>query len=243
MIDLNSDVPKQLAQLFLKALKIRVEEEHRPEQFPDYSERLYESGFRDVVQRRSEQLANRLAELEPEDIAPAVVNQQIDELFEGLLDFFIIDQCRDINEVRLPQAILKYQQSSLEEITLFQLVMDYLDFESEPTETVYTDFLKMPANALKNASRFFLFPSKDEHILFICDQSLLGACKEGFAMTEYGLYWKAQLQTAKAVQYPALHSIKREKEWILINGHFFNASLPINIRLMKLMKKLYRLHQ
>ncbi|MCG8330128.1 MAG: zinc ribbon domain-containing protein [Chitinophagales bacterium] len=241
-VDLEGDISQQLDQLFLQALRQRIAAEHRPEQIQDYTERLYESGFRDTVYRRSEQMADLLSELSPEDTDVLIVNEKIDDLMDNLLDLFIIHHCRDINEVELPEAILRYHDVSLHDVSLFDLAMDYLDFENEPLETVHTDFLKMPREALKNASKFFLYPSTDEKILLICDQSLLGACKEGFALTEYGLYWKAQLQTARALQYPALQSIKREKDWLLINGHFFNASKSLNIKLMKLLKKLKKLY-
>ena len=117
------------------------------------------------------------------------------------------------------------------------MIPDYLALDLEG-EKVYTDFLKMPLDKLKNASKSFLFPEKDEKILFICDQSILGSCKEGFAMTEKALYWKAHLEKARAVDYRLLDEIKRTKEWISINGDFFNVSPSINLKMMKLLKKL-----
>jgi hypothetical protein len=241
IIDLEGDIPGQIGQLFMDALKKRIEEEHQAEQLPDYMERVYESGFRDIVHRRADQLHATLQRLYTSGDT-SLINKKINYFLEELLDLFIIRYCKDINEANLPEAILRYQGQSLHEINLYQMVMDYMDFESEPLETVYTDFLKMPVNALKNASKFFLFPSKGEHILFICDQGLIGGCKEGFAMTEFGLYWKAQLQTARAVQYEGLASIKREQDWLLINGHFFNASQSMNFKLVRLLKKLNQLY-
>jgi hypothetical protein len=243
LIDLAEDIPQQLGTLFVKALQQRVEEEHQPGQVLDYSERLYASGFRDVVYRRAGILAGQFAEKPQSDWKPQLVNEKIVDFLESLLELFIIRYCKDINKTTLSEKVLQYQNSKPEDINYFQMAMDYLAFDEEPLETVYTDFLNMPVDGLKNASKFFLFPSQGERIWFICDQSLIGVCKEGFAMTEYGLYWKAQLQTARAVQYTGLDSIKKEKDWLLINGHFFNASPAINYKMMRLLKQLKRLAQ
>ena len=244
MVDMKGDLEKQLVGLFFQALRRRVEEEHRPEQYQAYSERLYESGFRDTVYRKSAHLSEELRRLEGEGSAtPREVNRRIRRLFEEQLDYFIIHHCQDINEVHLSESILRWQGVSIDDVSLFQLVLDYLDFGNEPDEKVYTDFLKMPVDKLKNAGRFFLFPERDERILLICDQSLLGGCKEGFALTDRAFYWKAQLQTARKVLYRNLESVRREKDWLLINGHFFHASYSLDLKLMKLLKKLKGLYQ
>lgn len=243
LIDWAEDIPQQLGTLFVQALQQRVEEEHHADQVPDYSERLYASGFRDVVYRRAGILAGQFEEKAKSDWLPEVVNEKVEDFLESLLDLFLIRYCKDINVVTLSEKVLQYQNRKPADINHFQMAMDYLAFDEEPLETVYTDFLSMPVDGLKNASKFFLFPSQGERIWFICDQSLIGICKEGFAMTQYGLYWKAQLQTARAVQYAGLDSIKKEKDWLLINGHFFNASPAINYKLMRLLKELKRLAQ
>ena len=243
LIDLAKDIPQQLGTLFVQALQQRVEEEHQHSQVQDYSERLYASGFRDIVYRRAGILAGHFEEKAKNSWMPEEVNDKIEDFLESLLDLFIIRYCKDINTITLSEKVLQYQNMKPEDINHFQMVMDYLSFDEEPLETVYTDFLSMPVDGLKNASKFFLFPSQGERIWFICDQSLIGICKEGFAMTQYGLYWKAQLQTARAVQYAGLDSIKKEKNWLLINGHFFNASPSINYKLIRLLKQLKRLAQ
>ncbi|MEN0003779.1 MAG: hypothetical protein AAF798_06535, partial [Bacteroidota bacterium] len=62
--------------------------------------------------------------------------------------------------------------------------------------------------------------------------------KEGFALTEAALYWKAYLQKPKIVAFQQLQSIKREKDWLLINWEFFSANASINVKLLKLLKKI-----
>ncbi|MCB0567869.1 MAG: zinc ribbon domain-containing protein, partial [Phaeodactylibacter sp.] len=65
LVDLGGDIERQLVELFFQALRRRVEEEHQPEQFQRYSERLYESGFRDTVSRKAAHLGEALRSLDP----------------------------------------------------------------------------------------------------------------------------------------------------------------------------------
>ncbi|HMQ47836.1 MAG TPA: zinc ribbon domain-containing protein [Saprospiraceae bacterium] len=241
-IDLDGDLELQFSELFFTALKERVELEQNPALVARYAEHLYQSGFRDVVYRRSVQLAERFKALQKEgQLEARAMSADIRQMFDELLDYFIIKNCKSLNDYNLPDAILKYQGLKPQQIDRFQMVLDYLDFDHEPQEKVYFNFLKMPVEKIKNAGKFFLFPEKDETIWLICDQSLLGSCKEGFAMTAKGLYWKAQLQTARQYHYTDNLTLAREKDWLLINGHFFNVNPGFNIKIMKLLRKLHQL--
>jgi len=163
--------------------------------------------------------------------------QQVTQMLEDQLDHFIITHCADLNKVKLPESILKYQRKSWKEINLFQMVNDYLDFENE-REKPYTDFLNMPVEKLKNAGKHFLFPARKEKILFIVDTSLLQNAKEGFAMTEHALYWKFPLQKARLVNYERLETLKRVENWITINGKYFHVSTSIDLKMLKLLKRI-----
>ena len=99
----------------------------------------------------------------------------------------------------------------------------------------------MPVEKVKNAGKFFLFPEIEERILFICDQSAFGSCKEGFAMTDKALYWKAYLEKAKVVHYDNIRILEKAKNWITINGFFFNVNQGINVKLLKLLRKIDQL--
>ncbi len=238
---LPDDIDHQLNEDFFAALHLQLEEEQNPELFEAYRERLYESGFRDTLKRRIDQLIEQFKELEThQSLSQEVIEGLRDRIFDELLDYFIIHFCKDLNVIPLPEAILKYQNLKSDQVVLFQLVMDYLDFDRED-ETVYTDFLKMPVEKIKNASRFFLFPEKDERILMICDQSAFGSCKEGFALTDKGIYWKAYLEKARKVSYQQLRLIEPEQDWITINGFFFNVKRSINVKMMKLLRKIKQL--
>lgn len=237
-LDFNQAIDKQIADLFFQALQTRVETEHEANRYPDYMEVLYNSGFRDTVQMRSQQLAEQAQALANTELAAEFkISNLLETAYDDLLDYFIIHFCKDLNKVILPEAILKYQYVQLHEIDLFQMVMDYLDFTRED-ETIYTDFLLMPIDKLRNAGKSFLFPEKNERILFICDQTMFGSVKEGFAMTDKALYWKASLQKSRAIPYTQLATIERQSDWLHINGYFFNVNESLNLKMMKLLKKL-----
>ena len=237
ILDPSGDVTSQFNELFFSGLKNLLEQEQDPRLFQQYSERVYQCGYRDIILRRSENLAEKIQHPE---FPVTEVNDTVLSLLEELLDFFIIRYCGDLNVVTLPEAILKYHDKGIHFAELFQMTLDYLNFDSED-EPVYTDFLKMPVDKLKTAGKSFLFPEPKEKILFICDLSLLGSCREGFAMTEKALYWKNPMQKARKVAYTDLEEIKRVEDWITINGYFFHINQALDTRLMKLLKRLRRI--
>ncbi len=238
LINWDGDAGQKIKELFFVQLKERVEEEQGLKKSQEYSERVYESGFRDILERRVGQFLQQL------DAAPCS-SQMMDRkamlLLDELLDFFLIKHCADLNRVNLPEIILSYHgYNQLTEVDLRKMILDFLDFQKEE-ETIYTDFLAMPIDKLKNAGKAFLFPDKEERILLICDQSLFGSCKEGFALTEKGIYWKAHLQKPKKIAYRNLAEIKRVEDWITINSQFFNVNPSVNIKMLKLLRKIIRL--
>ena len=100
----------------------------------------------------------------------------------------------------------------------------------------------MPVQKLQNACTTFLHADRRERIFFICDLSLSGNCKEGFAMTDKGIYWKANLASAYQVQFGGLKEVRFNKEYLTVNNHFFNANPSLNLKLFKLLKKLRELN-
>jgi len=239
LVDLKGNVSKQLTDAFFRLLSQKITEEQPGAREEAYKELLYESGFRDLLPRREAQLSDALRYMEEQNVAVARQNAKVRQQLEELTDYFIVHYAKSLNTIPLPEALLKHQGPGADDLPLETLIFDYLDFGNEPDEKVYTDFVKMPVQKLRNAGKFFLTPERrDERIFFICDQSLLGSCKEGFAMTERGLYWKAQLQTPNYVLYKDLKEVVREKDWLLIDGAFFNINLRFNIKMLKLLKRL-----
>jgi len=241
-LDLEAALGPQLQQQFFARLRAQVAEEQPETPVDAYFKRLQECEFINTVQLRVEQLS--------EEIRRAVATYGVDRVriqlliglsFDELLDFFLIHYCRDINTIQLPPAILKYQGKGLEEVDLHRTILDYLDFEHEDEQVYFlSEFLTLPPELLRNAGKNFLFPEKNERIFFICDQSLLGTCREGFAFTEKALYWKAHLQKARQLTFPRIKTVRREKDWITINGHFFNVNPSLNVKVLKLMRRLKR---
>lgn len=238
-IDWDANVPSQAHKRFKKRMQERIAEEQDIKRLRAYQERIYESEYRELIQRRFEQWT-RMQDRPSSEKQANRLSSALDDLIDDLLDYFFIVHCQDINIVVLPQAILRYQNEDLSSLDLRKMAFDFLHFEQED-ERIYTDFLRVPVRKLKNAAKSFLFPEKDEIIWFICDQSLLGNAKEGFAMTEKALYWKTGFQPPQRVYYHMLKKIGREKEWILINELFFNATPSLNTKMLYLLRKLRRL--
>lgn len=232
-------MPEQVKSLFFKSLRGRVAEELNPARYGEYVERYYQSKFKEVYDIRARQIAGDVmtcwerfgSEGLPE------IDERIDRALEGLLDYFTIQFCPDINGILLPSAILKYEHASPGKTDLWTMIQDFLDFELEE-EVFYFDFIAMPEAHIANACKQFLKAERREKVFFICDLSIKGNCKEGFAMTDRGIYWRAPFDKARRVAYPELHEVTKGKDWLTINGHFFTANPSLNLKLYKLLKKL-----
>lgn len=237
----GDDLTQRIIDQFFPALRTRIEEEMIGGDYARYAERVYESGFRDLLHRRAGGIADKIQQSHAEGlIDQPAIDYWIEKFNSELLDYFLVQHCQDLNPLPIPESILRYQDATWPSLNLFQMALDYLDFAREK-EVVYTDFLVMPMEKLKNASKSFLFPGPQEKILLICDQSLFGSCKEGFALTENALYWKAHLEKPQQAAYHQIQVVKRTKEWLIINGAFFNVNPGFNLKMMKFLKKLKQL--
>lgn len=229
---------QDVADRFSLAFEKRLKEEHHPSLHGAYIDRFFKSDFRTSADYRIRQLAEYLQDMAGE---PKELKKEKDKIlrqaFEELIDYFIVRFCEDLNEVIYPEAMLKYQGLEVDKINLSQMIFDYLDFENED-ESVFTNFVSMPAKKLKNAADSFLQPKKGETLFFICDLAVLNSCKDGFAMTNEAIFWKMPLETKQRVFYKKLKEVKREEDWISINGIFFNAGKGLNLKLIRLLKRL-----
>lgn len=238
LFDINQAIAKQFTEQFFLALKRRIQNEHHGQHFQAFSERVYESGFRDTIARKADELQDHIDTKKKQGQADyRQINQAAELIMEDLLDFFIIRFCPDLTDIDLPETILKHQYSNTSKSNLQTLLKDYLDLDNEK-ERIYRDLLNMPVEPLKNAGKAFLHPAKDEKIFFICDSSPLGNGKEGFAMTDRSLYWRAPFQKGKSINYQSIHQLIQEKDWVMINDQFFNINPTLNLKLLKLLKKI-----
>lgn len=236
------NLAQEVADRFSLTFENRLREEHHPSRHGHYIDRFFKSDFRTSADYRINQLAEGIQGIvgtkkEVEKQRKAILQPA----FEELIDYFVIRYCADLNEAHLPEEILKYQGLKKEQIDFGQMILDYLDFEKED-ESVFMDFVAMPAKKLKNAADAFLQPKKGETIFFICDLSMLGSCKDGFAMTDQCIYWKMPFEPKQRVYFSKLKNVKREEDWVAINGIFFNASKSLNIKLLRLLKRLMMLN-
>lgn len=232
----------KIRQYFILALDQRITEAHDPAQKEAYLNHLMRSDFQEVFQLRTDQLAEEAYSIhvKQEPSLKQDVDKMLQTAFEGLLDFFLIKYGKEINEFPISEATLKYEGIGFDQVNLYQMIMDYLALEEEDL-VIYTDFLKMPLAKLQNAGRFYLFPAKEEKILLICDQTVFGSCKEGFALTDSALYWKAHFKQAEKVAYKDLDHITKASDHITINGLFFNASPSLNSKMVYLLNRLKRM--
>ena len=239
-INMEEALEPQLNRVFFSALRQKIEEEQPGADLGSYLERLHECGFFETLRLRVAQLAEEIRDLAHRFGAEHIrISRIIDRSFDSLLDYFLIHHCRDINVIPIPEAILKYVGESRGDADLYRMVLDYLDIDREIEDFYLSSaFLAMPVDMLRNAGKNFLFPEKDEKIFLICDQSMFGTCRSGFALTDRCLYWKASLQRSRKVPYAGIREVKREKEWLTINGHYFHVNPALDIKILKLMRRL-----
>jgi hypothetical protein len=237
-------VTEQIKRFFFQALKVRVKIQSSKSKYSDYLEAFYSSGFNYFFDSRIQQLTHILMPLKSmsSERASIKIDQILDEGFETLLDRFTIEHTKHLNSIQLPNEILRYQFLERKDIEINQMILDYLDIDQEKSEKVYTNFMSMPVAKIRNASQNFLFPARDEPILVICDQTVFGSCKEGFAFTTKGLYWKAHFNKAQKAYYTELYEVKKEEDWVNINGQYFHINPSLNFKISKLLKKLRSLN-
>lgn len=240
--DIHGNIQKQIASLFFSSLKTRVEQEHNANQYQQFAIRVHESGFIELVNGNAELVE---AAIEREKLGGVITHNNAGKfiacLIEDIIDQFIILHCSDLDAAHLPKAILKYKNARIDGLPTREMILDYLDPIKEDL-LLYPDLISLPLEKVKNMNRYFLSFCYSEPLIFVCDQSILGSGSEGFAITEAGIAWKSPLQKGKKVLFSNIDSVKRKKDWILINGHFFSAGKTFNLKLMRLLKKMKMLH-
>ena len=233
----------QIRESFFKKLRYQVENELDTKAYRKYFDHFHASGFYKKFNIRSNQLAEEFMEIHEEQAFESIADifQKLDQTLNEFVNFFIIVHCQPLHKMALPSAILRYETIVEKDLDLKKMIFDFLDFGREK-DKVYDNFSVVPDNKLKNAKEAFLFIEDDEDLFFICDQTIFGSCKEGFAMTDKCLYWKAHFNEASKVAFKDLRNIEKEGEWIVVNGNFFNVNKTMNYKMMKLLQKLQSLN-
>lgn len=243
ILDSEKEILAQIKTYFFRELRELVKIISKPEKYDKYVDVFYSSGFSYFFDIRSRELLNNikvlLQKVQPNRLEPAI-DQLMGHTFDQLFDRFTQENTITLNEWALPNT-LKYENRKLAEINLDKLILDYLDVSGE--EKIYTDFSKISPKKFTNAYKSFLFAEQDELVLALADQTVFGSCKEGFAFTNRGLYWKAHFNKAKKVYYDNILEAKKEQDWLRINGHYFHFNKKMNYKSLKLLRKLRVLHQ
>lgn len=238
----TAELETEIRQRFKEHLRFKIQEELTPEDIDVYFKRLNTSDFRISLDIKVKHLAEDIAEQQQKpDFKAENTRKFLSKTFSDLSDFFIIYYCSDLNSIELSEKILHWRDANLQNVDMLQMSLDYLNFSQEEDVTYYTNFIEMPIDRLKRAGKSFLFPEKDEKIYLICDQSVLGSLKEGFAITEKAIYWRMHFEPARKVLFKHLKEVKKEKDWLTINEKFFHAGNSLNVKMLKLLKKIKQL--
>ncbi|MBR9919337.1 MAG: zinc ribbon domain-containing protein [Bacteroidetes bacterium] len=228
----TEEIEQMLADAFMRELERNVVDQQDRRLVDQYFQRFHESSFRNDLEKRLEQMAEPLARDSVSELPPETIFDIGD-----LVDFFLIQHCSDLNVVYLPEKMLKYSGIDGNQTDLYRMALDYLAFDHEDVR-IYTDFLAMPERTLKQASRSFLFADRNEKLWFICDQTMIGSGKAGFAMTNHSLFWKAPMEPPHVFRYGHSLTVEFEENWINLNGAFFDAGKSLNVRMSKLLRRL-----
>jgi uncharacterized OB-fold protein len=228
--------------LFFNALHDRVCDEHDPKEYSEFVERFYKKRFQNTLEQRFELLGEELANIARKMPLPEKPKaKHLSHTIENLVDYFIYTNCEDLESVFPKQLILRYADAQKEDTKKANFYHDFLQLQSENL-LIYRDFITMPQEKLKNAFQSYLFTEREELVFFICDLSLLGNGKEGFAISNKRMYWRMPLGKPHSVSFDNLQKITHTEEWLEVNGLFFNVNKSLNMKMLRMLKKIKMIH-
>lgn len=235
----------ELRELFLNILAQNVTYIAQ-EKYAAILERLYATNFIRTVDLRARQLADEFSTKYRQATPPSVsflvsMEKEIETIIEGLVMMHIVRNCRDLTPIVLPDSVLRHERTHRGNVRVPELIFNYLDLQNE-RKRWHSDPSRMAEDKLKNASICFLHTAMDEQVFLIYDDSLLGNCKEGFAMTEFGLYWKAPFNKPRRVYYHHIDQVARQKDHLSINGFYFHINTTMDLKIFLLLRKLWRIY-
>ncbi len=224
--------------LFFNALHQRVQDEHNHRQYSDFVELFYQKKFLETLTQRYDALIDEFLIIEKKMPLPELPKQKLlTNTIENLIDYFIYNYCRGLDDVYPAPVILRYADALPNQIKNAMFFYDFLQLQDENI-LLYKDFIAMPQEKLRNTFQSYLFTERDELVYFICDLSLTGSGKEGFAISNKRMYWRMPLGKSHSVSFDNLQTIRHEKEWLEINGLFFNINHGLNMKMLRMMKKI-----
>jgi Double zinc ribbon len=231
-------IPEQVKAQFFRFLRQRIFEEQDGRKYADYTGRFYDSRFREIFEIRSRQIVTDILQIHKVhgDGGLAAIDLLCLKSYDGLADFFLIQYCPDLNALRVPAELLKYEKHSPQKPPTWDMLRDFLDFPREQ-EVFYFDFLSMPEKLLQQAVSSYITAGKGEKLFFICDLSLNGSCREGLAITDQGIYWKLPFGKAKGFRFDMLYEVRKEKNWLVVNENHLVVNPGFDLKLLKFLRK------
>ncbi|MFK7808728.1 MAG: zinc ribbon domain-containing protein [Saprospiraceae bacterium] len=242
-------LPVQLRTYFLKTVRECLEEMGQSGLFDEYVDTFYETDFLDHFDEAAKGIAEQsyLLQADQSPNAARLVDQYLTEEFEKLMAALQTKEGSDLSNSSNDQTDNSNpttfdlepneEEKSVANQQIGDLILDELKL-TEEQEKWYADLDNMPETKLRNAFNSFLKADVSERIFLICDQTVFGSCREGFALTDRALYWKAHFNKSQKIYYNDISSVELSEEWLIINGKFFNASPAINVKMMHLLEKL-----
>ena len=236
--EIKSKLVDQIKALFFEELK-RLGQFINPDMIDDYLTLVYTKSYTETIELRANQLADTSSIEFFKSATPSVfkIEKALETAVRYLALYHIIYNGRAVNPFVVPEKILRYEKAFIGNFDLSVMITDYLDWGSEK-ERVYSNFAIMPPDTLQNAAKHYLYTAKNEAPFFICDVTLRGKGDEGFAMTPFALYWKSPMDKPQRVYYHHLEKLEHNKDWIKINGRFFNVNPSMNAKMLLLLDKL-----
>lgn len=224
--------------LFFSTLQLRVQDEHDAKQYSEFVEIFYRKKFQETITQRYNLLLEDFAEIERKMPLPEKPKERLlMHTIENLVDYFIYTYCKELNDIFPLPLILRYADAKPEQTKNSSFFNDFLQLQDENL-LVYKDFIAMSQEKLKNAFQSYLFTEREELVYFICDLSITGSGKEGFAISNKRMYWRMPLGKSHSVSFDNIQHIKHEKEWLEINGLFFNVNKSLNMKMLRMFKKI-----
>ncbi len=251
VVEVKKEVPNDLKlidfvdfkALFFNALHARVQDEHNPKQYSDFVERFYRKNFLNTLTQRYDALIDEFLVVEKKMVSPEKPKERLmDNTIENLVDYFIYSYCHDLSDIYPSQIILRYADAKPTDIKNSAFFYDFLQLKDEKI-VVYRDFISMPQEKLKNTFQSYLFTEREEMVYFICDLSITGNGKEGFAISNKRLYWRMSLGKSHSVSFDNINSIKHREEWLEVNGLFFNINKSLNMKVLRMLKKIKMIYE
>jgi len=233
--DTNS-LPAQINTHFLKTLQRRVHLDYSNTSFSDYVAIFHESEFKSFFDQKASILAEATYTIHAKQMPTEKLDIDIllNSNFDRLLHQFLSQYCQQLTGDSLPATTTLYDNSTVAHDQ--QTALDFLHLDDQ-RKKFYIDLETMSPMNLQNARDSFLFAQADETIHLIFDQTIYGSCREGFALTDKGLYWKSHFKQPQQVYFDDLKILEKMGSGLNVNNLFFDVNTGVNERVFLFLQR------